>query len=137
MLGEDALDTVGTLMNIGVLYYEAKDYEAALVFYTQALSCQSTSLGSTHPSTLTTVMNMADTYAYIEDYEKAEDFYRKAIDGFEALNEKGSAKSCTSNLAGEKWVGVEQRGAKRRADNDAHLEIRRTTTTLVAILRLF
>ena len=51
MLGEEHKDTLGTMMNMGLLHHQTKTYEGALDFYRKALEVKERVLGKTnfHP----------------------------------------------------------------------------------------
>ena len=89
VLGEEHMDTLASLNNMGCLLDDIEDYGGALDFYQQALRVKEKVLGKTHPDTLRTIMNMACMHQVrMKDFAKAEEMYRRALDG----NEKSLGK---------------------------------------------
>ncbi|GMH98898.1 hypothetical protein TrLO_g14207 [Triparma laevis f. longispina] len=81
VLGGEHKNTLGTLSNLGVAYWELRNNEKALEYYEGSERM----LGKTHPRTLDTVMNIACVYDEgLENYGKAEELYESALEGKEA-----------------------------------------------------
>ena len=59
VLGEDHKDTMGTLMSLGIVYKELKNFEKGLEYYERALKGYEGTMGKNHPNTLVTVINIA------------------------------------------------------------------------------
>ena len=86
VLGEDHKDTLGLLMNLGVIYHVGlKNCEKAFEYYERALKGFEKMLEKTHPTTLTTVTNVACfCTSALQDFEKAESYFERALEGREA-----------------------------------------------------
>ena len=79
MLGPEHPDTLGSLNNLAVLYWNQGKYEQAEPLYQRALEAQERVLGPEHPNTLGTVNNLAILYWNQGKYEQAEPLYQRAL----------------------------------------------------------
>ena len=70
VLGDEHIDTLSSLNNIGLVFHHMEDYGGALAYYQQVLKGEEKILGKTHPETLWTIMNMANTYQGTENLHK-------------------------------------------------------------------
>ncbi|GMH69444.1 hypothetical protein TL16_g05160 [Triparma laevis f. inornata] len=102
VLGEDHLETLMTLNNLGLLYNEGlKNNEKALEYYERVLKRYERTMGKNRPVTLMTMMNSAIVHRALKDYGKVEELYERALEGKEAQlgKEHESTKKSATNLA--------------------------------------
>jgi tetratricopeptide (TPR) repeat protein len=85
VLGPDHPNTLGSVVNLGILLMTKGDYEGAEKLYRRALEGQERVLGPDHPNTLGSVVNLGFLLSEKGDYEGAEKLYRRALEGKERV----------------------------------------------------
>ena len=89
ILGKGHPDTLGTVQNIAIVFWNKGEYDKALEWYQRALDGKEKVLGKHHIDTLLTVQNMAIVFWIKGEYGKALEWYQRALDGNEEVLGKG------------------------------------------------
>ena len=89
ILGKGHPDTLGTVQNIAIVFWNKGEYDKALKWYQRALDGKEKVLGKDHIDTLLTVQNMAIVFWNKGEYDKALEWYQRALDGNEKVLGKG------------------------------------------------
>ncbi|KAF8472024.1 hypothetical protein BDZ91DRAFT_487124 [Kalaharituber pfeilii] len=82
-LGAGHTDTLTTVNNMALVFYQQGQYNKALELYERALAGREKALGADHPDTLGTVNNMALVFKEQGQYNKALELYERALAGRE------------------------------------------------------
>jgi len=80
VLGNDHLETLIALGNLGIVYFRGGRYEEAEPVFTEVLEAKRRVLGEQHPETMTSMNNLAVLYRQQGKYAEAEELYRKVVD---------------------------------------------------------
>jgi tetratricopeptide (TPR) repeat protein len=86
VFGKGHHDTLATINNLGMLYYDKGDYKQSESYYLRALEANELLLGpEDHPDKIPTIGNLGRLYCNKGDYEQAEVFFLRALEASELL----------------------------------------------------
>jgi CHAT domain-containing protein/tetratricopeptide (TPR) repeat protein len=80
LLGNDNLDTAGSLANLASMYSLTGDRARSKELYRESLAIKQRILGPDHPGVAMTLSNLASVCTYSGDCTQAEDLLRKVLD---------------------------------------------------------
>jgi CHAT domain-containing protein/Flp pilus assembly protein TadD len=78
--GEDTIEVVDLVSELGSIYDDKKDVKKAEEYYLKALELYQKAFGKDHPFVATTLGNLGVLYYGSGNYEKAEDYYLKCLE---------------------------------------------------------
>ena len=100
------MEEIGILRcNIGIVYYNTKEYDKALEYFSNALNIKEKVLGAEHPQTATSYNNIGFVYYNQKEYYKALEYHLKALE----IQEKVLGKEHPDTMQTKKFIEESRR----------------------------
>jgi len=100
-LGDDHIDTISSIGQMGSLLEATGEYERAIAFLQEAIERSKRAYGDDHAHTLREINNMGVVLQSMRRFEDAETYFEEAAAGFRHLHGRNDADTlmCIHNLA--------------------------------------
>jgi len=105
VLGEDHLDTFGSMCDLAKVYMQQGRYDEAEALHNETLDAVRRVFGDDHPQTLTSMTSLASVYFLQGRYDDAEALYREALDAQRRVlgDDDAATIGSMTNLASAYW----------------------------------